>query len=426
MAEYTINKYRTLFVRAKELYLEEKYEEAVTLLELIVKNDETGYEAMFILGKIYYYGLNGSVNYDAAFKHLLVAAMNKNIEAAYLVGLCCYYGRGTEVDPTQAISWFEIAAKNSHTKAQYYMGLSYFEGKGAFKNINLALKWFLIAAKSKDVESMVKAGDCYEMLSKHHHAATMYLAAAIENDAYACEKIADYYLNGLGINKNTENALYFYKKGYENKNYNCAYKLGLIYLAGEIINTNYSRAFEYFEEASNSGNKDAMYELAKMYYRGLGCKVSYKMTLSLLKSQALENFPKALSLLGDIYQHPESSFIEEDPVTAKNYWVKASELGDGYAMCKLGFCYETGYGVLKPNLRMAYDWYRLASQNDYPEAKAELKRFSRNLVGKIKLTGTPKTIERHINSETLVVSKNKENATEEAKTLEPEKDAEAE
>ena len=413
MAEYTINKYRTLFVRAKELYLEEKYQEATALLELIVKNDETGYEAMFILGKIYYYGLGGKINYDWAFKLLLTAAVNKNIEAAYLVGLCCFNGTGTEQDPTQAISWFEIAAKNSHVKAQYYMGLSYFEGKGAFKNINLALKWFLIAAKSKDVESMIKAGDCFELLGKYHKAATMYLAGAIENDAYACEKIADYYIEGKEINKNTENALYFYKKGYENKNYNCAYKLGLIYLAGEVINTNYSRAFEYFEEATNNGNKDAMFELAKMYYRGLGCKVSYKKTLSLLNSHTLEDFPKALSFLGDVYEHPESSFIEEDPVMAKNYWVKASELGDGYAMYKLGYCYETGYGVLKQNLKMAYDWYRLAVQNDYPEAKAELKRFSRNLIGKIKLTGTPKTIKAHINNESLVVKQTEEESTEE-------------
>ena len=385
MAEYVINKYRALFVRAKDLYHEEKYKEAVTLLELIIRNDETCYEGMYYLGSIYYYGLSGKKDYERAYELLTMAAMNKYIEASYLVGLCCLNGYGCEVNYTQAKSWFEMAAKNGHVGAQYYLGLAYYNGFGTNRSLQTALRCFLIAAKSKHTLAKFMAAKCYEEMGKYVSAATMYLASAIDGNPEGCEIIADYYLEGKYIDRRPDLAIYFYEKGYQNKNYNCAYKLGLIYKKGEDASLDYKKAFSYFEDAASNKIIDAKYEMALALYDGNGVDRDSRLAVKLLKSDDLAKHKKALRTLGNIYEFPNSPLIDEDPVEAKNYWMKAVELGDEFSMYKLGKCYETGYGVLKINLKAAYNWYKLSADAGQEEAKIALKKFKKSIFGKVRL-----------------------------------------
>ena len=384
MAEYVINKYRTLFVRAKELYNDEKYKESATLLEIIVKNDETCYEGMYYLGSIYYYGLNGKADYDRAFELLILAAMNKQYNAAYLAGLCCLNGCGCQKNPFEAKSWFELAAKNSHIDAQYYLGLAYYNGEGANKSLHTALKCFLAAAKNKHTLAKYMCGKCYEKMGKYMDAATMYLAAAIDGHVDGAEKIADYYLEGKYINKRVDLAIHFYEIGYQHKNYNCAYKLGLIYKNGEYVEADLKKAFHYFENAANNGIVDAKYEVGLALYNGSGVNRDSRYAIKVFESPELAEHKMTLRTLGNIFEFPNSPLLDEDPVLAKNYWMKAVELGDEYSMYKLGKCYETGYGVLKINLKTAYDWYKMAAGFGQEDAKNALKKLKKTITGKVK------------------------------------------
>ena len=346
MAEYVINKYRTLFVRAKELYNDEKYKESATLLEIIVKNDETCYEGMYYLGSIYYYGLNGKADYDRAFELLILAAMNKQYKSAYLAGLCCLNGYGCQKNPFEAKSWFELAAKNSHIEAQYYLGLAYYNGEGANKSLHTALKCFLAAAKNKHILAKYMCGKCYEKMGKYMDAATMYLAAAIDGHVDGAEKIADYYLEGKYINKRVDLAIHFYEIGYQHKNYNCAYKLGLIYKSGEHVEADLKKAFHYFENLhpvridmiTATDLQQCMDECDK----GKRTHEMMKTTANLLWKYAMDSGYITANAASNLYTGKGKS-VQREPITDDELKLIRNAIGkEPYAdyvfcLCYLGF-----------------------------------------------------------------------------------------
>ena len=385
MGQYVINQYRGVFKRAAELYREGKFKEAGPLLEMVVLNDPSNYDACYYLGDLLYNGNGLSKNIKRAFQLFMVAATNKNTEAAYMVGVCYLEGTGTNQDSTQAVSWFTEAAKYAHPLSQYYLGLAYMKGEGVTRDIPRAAQWLVHAAKSGVIEAQRDGAICYETLGKMKGAATLYLAGAENGDPYCQEKIADCYFEGIGTKQCYDLAFHYYGLAANANNYKAQVKLAHKYARGEGVKKDIKAALHWYNLAAKADEPEAQNALAECYHLGDGILKNDVLAVQWWTKAANAGNVDAMVHLAEILTNPTDATMNQDLVTAKFWWTKAAENGDAYAMYRLGDCLERGIGVSIVSLEDAFKWYRLASQNGNEEATENCKRFTKSLTGKVKL-----------------------------------------
>ncbi len=382
MPNYVINKYRGLYKRAYELYEEKKYKEAIELLEVVCEKDGANFEANFYLAEIYYNGLAGDIDYQKAFNHYLYAASNNITDAVFMVAMAYYDGKGTYQDYNQAFAWYNNAVKSGSTKPYYYLGQIYKNGYAGEKNLPKAIMWFLKAAKLNDVAAQKECAICYEELDEYENAAIMYLAASKNDDLYSTEKIARYYTEGKYVPKSTSLSIKLYEKAEKLGSTIAKEKLAEIYEdAPKDENSKY--AIDLYLEAAKDGNIDACNSLGRCYYYGIGVDPDEKQAYNWWLKASVGDNSSAMYSLAMLLSNPKSDQVEKDLVTAKNWLIRSAELGNKDAMYELAYYLENGIGFVEKNIEVAYRWYNLALENGNDKAKVALKRFRKNLFGKI-------------------------------------------
>lgn len=382
------NPYAGVYKRAVELLENDEYQEGFIKMFSVVENDGKNYMANYYLGNCYFYGYGTEINYDKAFKNYFIAASNKIVSAIYMVGYCYEFGHGVEKAETQAISWYMEAAKQDNTSSQYRLGLFFKNGIGIEKNLNFAATWFLKAAQKGLVEAQKEAGICYERLNQPLASATMYLAAAEQNDSFSCAKIAKFYAEGYGCPKSEDLAIYFYTQAAKGKNVEAVLELSRRYRDGDGVTMSIRNAIQGWLSIAEDST-EAQICLAKCYIEGNGVKKDYPQALKWLYKAAETGSIEAMLDLAKYSMEPLPGY-EKDEVSAKIWWSKAASLGSTVAMYALGKCYENATGVMASNYSEAYKWYRLASIAGNEEASEACKRFKKSFFGDIKLVKNKK------------------------------------
>ena len=382
MEEIIYNPFAGVYKRAVELYLNKEYQEAFIKFFSVVENDRENYHASFYLGECYFYGYGTEQNYDKAFPCYMTAAVKHEVEAVYKIGLSYEKGYGVEIDETQAVSWYMEAAKTDHTEAEYHLGLCYKLGKGIEQNYPLAARWLLRAAQKGVVDAQKQAAECYKVLNQPLAAATLYLAAAENNDSYSCYKIANFYADGYGCPKSIDLALEFFKKSANLGYIEAMLALADRYKFGNGLEKSIQNAIYWWLKASDKNDR-AQIELAECYLEGNGVLRDIDQAMQWFGKAANNNNVEAMMRLADLSLNPPKGY-DKDEVGAKIWFSKAAALGSSEAMYKLGLCYEDAIGSANPNYNEAYRWYRLASLNGYEAATEACKRFSKSMFGTIK------------------------------------------
>ena len=116
-------------------------------------------------------------------------------------------------------------------------------------------------------------------------------------------EVARCYQNGIGVAKNAENAVVWYKKAAEQGNAEAQCALGECYYQAFGVEKNEKEARKWYKEAANQGNATAQYMTGRLYMA-----LTYN-------------------------------------VAAVTWYTKAAEQNCPEAQCELGKCYETGDGV---------------------------------------------------------------------------------
>lgn len=172
----------------------------------------------------------------------------------------------------------------------------------------------------------------------------------------------------------------------------------------------YDSAYKFFQQSVELGNIDSIYELSKCYYEGRGVNVDYDKAVDFIRQGLDKGCDNCLNLMGVVFH--EGNGVDKDLDKAKFYYRKAiDECSDkkiiGYAqgnlanilwneinsesdkstvinlykesikngnevsMYNLGKFFDDGYKVDRDYL-VAYDYYRMAAEHNYPDAQAEL------------------------------------------------------
>ena len=82
--------------------------------------------------------------------------------------------------------------------------------------------------------------------------------------------IGYYYDNGYGVEKNSEEAVRWYKHAAKNGNIHAQFNLGIMYEIGAGVTKDYEKAYKWFNMAAERGDRHAATYLGLFHEEGLG------------------------------------------------------------------------------------------------------------------------------------------------------------
>lgn len=150
--------------------------------------------------------------------------------------------------------------------------------------------------------------------------------------------------------------------------------IGLLYLQGKGVEKNTDKAYWWLSEAAEKGSLKAINAIALMYFEGEGVKKNIPHAIKLLEISANSDDLRAMNMLGGIYQYEYKDFKK-----AFKWFEKAAKNGHNEARMKVASMYEKGEGT-KRDKNKAISWYKEVLQSSSPlaeEAKQSLERLLR-------------------------------------------------
>lgn len=370
-----INPYAGVFKRAVELYSSGYYAEAFSKLKIIIENDKENYKANFYIAECYFNGNGIEKNYDLAFENYSIAANHQHIESIYKLGYCFEFGLGTTKDEMLMISRYTQAAKSGNKLSQYRLGLCYKNGNGVDANISVAATYFLNAAKGGLVDAQREAGICYELLNQPTASATLFLAAAEQNDPYSCYKMGTFFEKGYGHEPKYELAMHFYITAATLGNEDAVLVIADKYKTGKGLEKSIINALNWWNKIVDV-NLNAQIEIAECYISGNGVTKNLERGKTLLIKAANQKSAEACIRLAELEQ--QSSTVDNKVYI--NWLLKAAELNSLKAMYLLGKYHEDN-----DNIKECYRWYSMSAMGEYEPAINAIKKYKKTIFGGIKI-----------------------------------------
>jgi TPR repeat protein len=272
--------------------------------------------AQYNLATMYRTGDGVGRNYKEALKWYGFAANQGDMYAQNALGYMYRKGLGTErpaADATaeqkaaielankqQAIEWYRRAAEQGHMKSQMALAVMYELGEaGSERGPDEAAVWYFSAARQGNERAMHRLGYFYERGPE-----------ACPTDA-ACERPER---EGRGLPKDDKEALKWYKKAAEEKNYTPSIiALARFYQNGlGGLRKDAKKALDLFNKAAGRSDPVAMLELARLYREGAGVPKD--------NVRALQWYGLAYQTLQEQGKNPKGPLPDPDLETEATKW----------------------------------------------------------------------------------------------------------
>lgn len=124
---------------------------------------------------------------------------------------------------------------------------------------NKELDKLLVLAEKNDSNAQYDLGATYYNLGKYEESKTWYHRSAKNDNALAQLYLGLAYHTGTiqGFKENVNDAFFWYKKAAEKNNAIAQYYMGYMYLKGESVNQDNKNALFWFKKSYENGFKDA-------------------------------------------------------------------------------------------------------------------------------------------------------------------------
>ena len=181
------------------------------------------------------------------------------------------------------------------------------------------------------------------------------------------------YANGIGVPKDEDEAAKWYRKASENPNQSVIVEflrsnaeqldadslttLGLAYYFGNGVPPDYNEATKWFQKAAEQGNVEAQYYLGTCYGNGEGVEKDSGEAVLWFSKAAKQGDARAQYSLG--IACCDGVGVERNEVEGVNWKLKAAAQGLAGAQYEVGSAYFNGRGVAR-NYVQAYMWMSLA------------------------------------------------------------------
>lgn len=247
-----------------------------------------------------------------SINNIFTLAKKGDAKAQNEVGAMYYKGQYVKQDYKEALQWWARAAKQGEVKAIGNMGLCYQKGHGIEQD---SLKAFQLYAKS------IKDGNKALFEQK--------IKLAENNDVFASVLVGYCYQKGVGVKKDANKMIGYFKKAATLNSVDAQRELALCYLNAQHP----EEAIAWFKRGAENGDLPCTFYCGKLLYEGKG--------------------------------------IRQDKQQGAIYYLKAAEAGFPQAQYEVASCYASGEGLMK-NLEQAAIWYQKAACNNVSNAQWKL------------------------------------------------------
>jgi len=293
-------------------------------------------------------GVGTEPNDDEAVKWMSRAAEQGYVNAQNALGDMYNWGVGVDEDKEKAKQWYEKAANNQNTKAMRKLAFFFSDNKA---DLIKKIEWLQQAYDLGDNHAAFSLGKTYEEDIKEEghmeQAMHWYKIGAEKHNCFESQrKLGDFALQGLGQNKDINQAITWYKKVIETYNlthhdsyYGLAYeKLFDLYEKGHKDLISESEFIEYLKVTAKNSDDSARIKLREYYKKGYDVGEQNKMFFELLDSA--EQGDKS-SRIKFCYLYVVDKFIDETTIkSVKNWFLEGAVNGNIDAQYLLAHVYS--------------------------------------------------------------------------------------
>ncbi len=156
---------------------------------------------------------------------------------------------------------------------------------------------------------------------------------AKQGDADAQNEVGRYYQNGIGVAKDNEEAVRWYRKSAEQGNVYAQDNLGWMYQNGFGTEKNEAEAVIWYQKAADQGNANAQNNLGWMYQNGLGVFQNYSKAVKWYQKAAEQGHANAQNSLGIMFKNGWGVGHNDDE--AIKWFQKSADQGNSFALNNL-------------------------------------------------------------------------------------------
>lgn len=312
---------------------------------------------------------------NEARKMLEAAAKSDSTVAGRILGEAYLRGRLSEKpDVDQALSWWKRSADAGDMTSIMILA-AFYEGRFGYpekQDAKEAMKLYNKAAALRNPQAMVTLGS--RLLNgppevRDEARGREWLKTAIDQREYsACLVLGDFEEN---VKKDYKAALAAYQRGSDVEQVDCMLRLADMYLAGRGIDKDTDRGQALMVKAAEKGSSVAQFRIAGQLLAGdkpeLGAGYGY------LLAAANGNLLEAQNELGLFYLSGKMGVADHAAGVA--WLTRAARNGYAAAQNNLAALYEAGAASLDRNLQNAIELYGLAANQGHAPALLALARL---------------------------------------------------
>lgn len=282
---------------------------------------------------------------------ITVHRTNIAAEAQFFLGTVYSQGiYGTQRDDAKAFAYYQHASKAQHAEANYRTAVCYEVGVGTKKDATRALQFYRKAASQSNVPAMYKLG--------------VILIKGL-----------------LGVTASVREGINWLKRAADNATPECPHALHELALCHEATNIeevipdpSYSR--QLYIKAGKLGYVPSQVRLGQGYeYGTLDCPVDPRKSIGWYTRAAEKNDPEAELALSGWYLTGSAGILPQNDVEAYLWARRAADRGLAKAEYAVGYYYECGIGVSKPDVHEAQKWYNKAARKQNRRAINRLREL---------------------------------------------------
>lgn len=189
--------------------------------------------------------------------------------------------------------------------------------------------------------------------------------------------LAAMYANGIGVPKDEQQAVFWWRKAAKEGDAKAVYNMALAYSDGKGVIADDKEAVYWYRKAALFGFDFAQYNLALMYASGKGIKKDDQQAAFWYRKSADRGNPDAQYNLGTMYIHGEG--VPKDDKQAVYWYCKAIARGSNEAKESLASMYTTD--TAKPSYRELtyFCWLLALPKRNGPTAELERTTVEKNL-----------------------------------------------
>ncbi len=292
-----------------------------------------------------------------------------DVEAQYILGYMYHNSINLERDDKKAVYWFLKAANAGDGRAMVALGRFYKQGIGVPADFSRAVAFLNKSAQKNTPLAFYELGLLFEegqdtagrgVFQNLEKARGLYEKAGDAGVLQGYLKVAQFYEQGIGVERNLQTAIDYYFKVADMAQDDTSKKqygdfMTQLYMKIGAEERDRVKAMGWYLKAAEGGDTEAELIVARGYMNGaFGGKPDEAKAKIWFEKLAEKNNVEAIMSLA--YIHANGVGVDIDYPKANALYLQAAEMGSAEAAWNLGNAYANGNGV-DVNTTKSQEWF---------------------------------------------------------------------